>query len=172
MAHQAWIFAALDDPQSASRYYLFAALYALPLLTEGLSLDGTLLAATALCALHVQVERVVATQPSSGLLPPSPPSARSPRSDTVVDDANTRDTTPSTTSTRLLETDRASRDALPLEDPRRRDDLQAAIDRQLQEFDTRLGAEREDARGREDARSMVSPQQQQQQEQTPRQGNK
>ncbi len=141
---QAWIFAALDDPQSANRYYLFAALYALPILTEGLSFDSTLIAATILCALHVQVERVVSTQPSSGLLPPLPPS--SSQKERTPSDADENSNPPENTNPppRLLETDRASRDALPTQDPRRRDELQALIDRQLQEFDSRLGKDKEE----------------------------
>lgn len=144
----AWIFGALDDPDVAPRYYLFAALYALPLLTEGLSLDGVLLGATALCALHVQVERVAARSTSD------PP---------LLDDKALRRAR-NAAPMQQLETDRVARDALPrdalasekhrvsetavrpdysmprgpLDDPRRRDELQALIDKQLQDFDARL----------------------------------
>ena len=52
---QAWIFAAIDDEAQAAKYYAYAAVYALPLLRNGFTIDSFLVAAVLLCAAHVQV---------------------------------------------------------------------------------------------------------------------
>ena len=61
---QAWIFAAIDDDAQAAKYYAFAAVYALPLLRNGFTFDGFLVAAVLICAAHVQVNNpsLVGTQ--------------------------------------------------------------------------------------------------------------
>ena len=53
---QAWVFAAIDDEEQATKYYAFAAVYALPLLRNGFTFDGFLAAAVLVCAAHVQVQ--------------------------------------------------------------------------------------------------------------------
>lgn len=53
---QAWIFAAQEDSDKARQYYTFAALYALPLLTNGFNQDAFSIAAVLACAAHVQVQ--------------------------------------------------------------------------------------------------------------------
>ena len=53
---QAWVFAAIDDEEQATKYYTFAAVYTLPLLRNGFTFDGFLAAAVLVCAAHVQVE--------------------------------------------------------------------------------------------------------------------
>lgn len=65
----AWLFGATDAPDSkqASRPYLaFAALYASPLL-YGVALTPFAFACAALCAVHVQVERIRETEPEAAL---------------------------------------------------------------------------------------------------------
>ena len=52
---QAWVFAAIDDEAQAAKYYAFAAVYTLPLLRNGFTLDGFLTIAVLICAAHVQV---------------------------------------------------------------------------------------------------------------------
>ncbi|KAK9793713.1 hypothetical protein WJX73_005632 [Symbiochloris irregularis] len=59
----AWVFAAQEDPERGQEYYTFAFLYALPILTNGLQQDAFTIAAVLACAAHVQVERIVQTEP-------------------------------------------------------------------------------------------------------------
>lgn len=49
------MFAAIDDEAQAAKYYAFAAVYTLPLLRNGFTFDGFLVAAVLICAAHVQV---------------------------------------------------------------------------------------------------------------------
>lgn len=55
MSLQAWVFAAIDDEAQAAKYYAFAAVYTLPLLRNGFTLDGFVAIAVLICAAHVQV---------------------------------------------------------------------------------------------------------------------
>ena len=52
---QAWVFAAIDDEDQAAKFYVFAAVYALPLIRNGFHFDAFLVAAVLICAAHVQV---------------------------------------------------------------------------------------------------------------------
>ncbi|KAK9828215.1 hypothetical protein WJX74_003690 [Apatococcus lobatus] len=58
----AWIFAALEDEELRQVYYLFAALYGLPMLSRGFSQDAFSIATVILGVLHIQVERVSRTE--------------------------------------------------------------------------------------------------------------
>lgn len=51
---QAWIFAALEDEELRQVYYLFAALYGLPMLSRGFSQDAFSIATVILGLLHIQ----------------------------------------------------------------------------------------------------------------------
>lgn len=62
---QAWIFAAIDDEAHAAKYYAFAAVYTLPLLRNGFTLDGFLAVAVLICAAHVQVNILSASNIST-----------------------------------------------------------------------------------------------------------
>jgi hypothetical protein len=65
----AWVFGALDDPDSAYLYWSFAALYTLPYVRSGFELDGLAVAALLLGIVHVQVERIAQTEPAELELP-------------------------------------------------------------------------------------------------------
>ena len=52
---QAWIFSALEDEELSHVYYLFAALYSLPMLNRGFSQDAFSIATLVLGLLHIQV---------------------------------------------------------------------------------------------------------------------
>jgi len=63
----AWVLPALTQPERAPLYLSYAALYATPLLLEGFSIGGYTVAMLLLGVLHVQVERIVATEPQTFL---------------------------------------------------------------------------------------------------------
>ncbi|GAB4818854.1 hypothetical protein N2152v2_005900 [Parachlorella kessleri] len=65
----AWVFAAFDDEDSATLYYTYAFLYALPYLANGLELDGFVWLSIAVGVAHVQVERIALTEPTEVELP-------------------------------------------------------------------------------------------------------
>ncbi|KAK9868802.1 hypothetical protein WJX84_000937 [Apatococcus fuscideae] len=58
----AWIFSALEDEELSQVYYLFAALYSLPMLNRGFSQDAFSIATLVLGLLHIQVERFSRTE--------------------------------------------------------------------------------------------------------------
>ena len=64
---QAWVFAAFDDEDSATLYYTYAFLYALPYLANGLELDGFAWLSIAVGVAHVQVGK--GTSGECGILP-------------------------------------------------------------------------------------------------------
>lgn len=59
----AWVFAGLDDETYSSLYYVYAALYTLPYLTNGLQLNSFVLLSIAAGIAHVQIERLALTEP-------------------------------------------------------------------------------------------------------------
>ncbi|KAK9828117.1 hypothetical protein WJX81_006542 [Elliptochloris bilobata] len=83
----AWVFAAFDDPQRARLYYLFAAVYAVPSLRNGFTLDSFSIACLLLGIVHVQVERVAQTE-AVGLDLPAFHKARAPGSARSLTDAS------------------------------------------------------------------------------------
>eukprot|EP01024_Parvocaulis_polyphysoides_P037921 TRINITY_DN33899_c1_g1_i1.p1 TRINITY_DN33899_c1_g1~~TRINITY_DN33899_c1_g1_i1.p1 ORF type:complete len:310 (+),score=32.89 TRINITY_DN33899_c1_g1_i1:217-1146(+) len=59
----AWIFGALEDEQNKNIYYAYAALYFLPWIKQGFEFDFWQVWILALGIVHVQVERLVITEP-------------------------------------------------------------------------------------------------------------
>lgn len=59
----AWVLRAFNEESNAALYYAIASAYAVPWVTHDLRLDGFTVLMLLLGAVHVQVERVAATQP-------------------------------------------------------------------------------------------------------------
>eukprot|EP01025_Chloroclados_australasicus_P018176 TRINITY_DN19415_c0_g3_i3.p1 TRINITY_DN19415_c0_g3~~TRINITY_DN19415_c0_g3_i3.p1 ORF type:complete len:189 (-),score=15.52 TRINITY_DN19415_c0_g3_i3:168-734(-) len=63
----AWVFAAIEDETNKNVYYAFAAVYLTPWIMQGFDVDAWSVFILILGVMHVQVERLVQTEPQQTL---------------------------------------------------------------------------------------------------------